>query len=365
MPRLLWTSDGRLGQRPRSLPGERGARLRAARFDAWERLAALAHAEEVDAVLVAGDLLDDIQVSAATLRRAAEVLAACAPRPVLVLPGARDPACPGAPWARLAAAAGPHVHVLRERAPWSLGDLTVWPCPLTRLGEGGDPTAWLPPRPTGDGHAHVVLAHGGQTTGGPGPHRVAVPAVLAKGYDVVGLGGAAVLTELDARAWAPGPPEPTRPTPEDAASGAGFALLVDLPLPLDGGPPAVRPVRVGALVWRESAATVRGPADLDALDAWWSSATAQPGLVRLTLRGALAPADRARLDALLARPTEAALDVDDDVATVLDDDALAGLDAPGFLGQALHDLRDAAATSRAAAEAAAALHRTLRAGGAR
>jgi hypothetical protein len=365
MPRLLWTADARLGQRPRALPGDRGERFRAARSAAYARLAELAHADDVDVILVAGDLLDDAQASAATLRAAAEALAAFAPRPVVLLPGARDPAGPGSPWARLLAAAGPHAHLLDARAPWTHGDLTVWPCPLTRRGEGGDPTAWLPRRPTDDGRAHVVLAHGGQTTGGPGPHRVGVEAALAKGYDFLGLGGATGLAELHPRAWAPGPPEPTRPTPDDAAPSAGFALRVDLPP--GGGPPEVRPTRVGAVTWRERELTLRGPDDLIALEAWLSLPAPGPRFDQLTLRGALRPADRARLDALLARHDDPAiaLDVDVDVRTTLHDDDLRDLDAPGFLGLALRDLRDASATSRAADDAALALFRALRAGGAR
>jgi DNA repair exonuclease SbcCD nuclease subunit len=87
--RFLHTADWQLGKPFGSVPGDAGAILREARFEAVRRIAALAHEHQVDAVLVAGDVFDSNLASEATLSRALAAMRGFA-GPWLLLPGNHD-----------------------------------------------------------------------------------------------------------------------------------------------------------------------------------------------------------------------------------------------------------------------------------
>jgi hypothetical protein len=341
MPRLLHTADWQLGLKLRAVAGERGARARDERFRVIGRLAAVAKAEAVDVVVVAGDVFDDNQVGPWLVARAEEELAAFAPIPVLLLPGNHDAAEPGGALERLARRGGlPHVTVALDEAPVALGGLQLFPCPLRERHTLLDPTAHVPARAPGDEAVRVVVAHGGVLDfGSPTelPNRIRLPELLAKGVDYVALGDWHGVYEADARAWYSGAPEPTR----FAEKRPGFALLVDLPGA--GVAPSVREVPVAATSWHEREVGLWGPEDVDALIAWLGGLPSPSAtLVKLRLSGAVGLADRARLDAALAEASERLLHLQlrsDDVVTTVSDADLADLDAPGFLGDALDALR--------------------------
>lgn len=119
MIQFLHTADWQLGLKLRYVPGDEGADLRAVRFEAVRRLAELAHAREVSAVVVAGDVFDDNAVGERTLQKAREALEAFAPIPVLLLPGNHDPGTPEGALARVGA--GGHVRVLSDGEPVDAG----------------------------------------------------------------------------------------------------------------------------------------------------------------------------------------------------------------------------------------------------
>jgi len=162
--RLLHTADWQLGLKLRFIPGERGALARDARFRVVETLAAKAHEHQVDAVVVAGDVFDDNQVSPHTLQKARDALQAFAPIPVYLIAGNHDAAEPGNALERLQQGTRPlpHVHVLLSEDPVPLGDHAVlYPCPLTRRHHFNDPTRHLPARTSGDPTLRIAIAHGG------------------------------------------------------------------------------------------------------------------------------------------------------------------------------------------------------------
>lgn len=326
MPRLLHTADWQLGRRARSARPIERSRSFDLRFQAVERLAALAHAHAVDAVVVAGDVFADNQVGTTVLQRAAEVLAAFAPIPVVLVPGNHDAAEPGGALRRLNA--GAHVHVALTHAPIAVGDLTLLPCPLFKRLERGDPTSHVE-RAEG---LRVVITHGSARDGAQGstPNRVDVAALLRKGVAYVALGDLPA-TRLGPRAAYAGPPV------DDAPGGS--AILVELG---DGEPAlttlATSPVRAIEHPV-EHGAELRTATDVGALSTWLAGLD-DPGhaLVSLRITGALRPPDRARLDALLNRDHGLLGFTVDDTVTLRLDEAIAAADAPGFLGTALGQL---------------------------
>lgn len=336
MPRILHTADWQLGLKLRRLQGDRGQHARTVRFGTVERIAALAHAQQVDLVVVAGDVFDDNQVGAWEVQRTRDALARFAPIPVLLTAGNHDAAEPGGVLARLAQGAPGHVHVALDATPRALGGVTVFPCPLPRRHTVEDPTQDLPARAADDDAVRVCVTHGAAHGFGSDDtaNRIDVERVLARGFDYVALGDWHAPKELGPRAWYAGTPEPTRFKDADGRC----VLVVDLPAP--GVTPTVTRHEVAKLRWVEpEPVTLHGQDDVDALDRRLSDLPDRGDtLVRLHLRGALPLEERARLDDLLARHAEALLSLQirsDQVATVIDPEAV---DAPGFLGEALREL---------------------------
>lgn len=338
--RFLHTADWQLGLKLRRLSGDRGARARDERFRCVERIATLAHDRDVDAVLVAGDVFDDNQVSGWVEQRARDALARFAPIPVLLLPGNHDAAEPGGVLARfLEGAQGlDHVQVLLDREPLTLGDATVFPCPLFARASVDDPTAHVPPRDDDTG-LRVVVAHGGVHDFGSqdAANLIDVERLERDGVDWIALGDWHGLKHVSPRAAYPGAPEPTR----FKEQAPGQVLIVDVAEA--GAVPQVEAVEVQGTWWHEpDPFTLRSMDDVEALDAWLAGLDPRGStLVRLHLQGALPPDARGRLDDVLAAHEDALLSLQlrtFDVRTDLSPDDLAEVDAPGFLGDALQRL---------------------------
>ena len=242
--KFIHTADWQLGLKLKYVPGDAGARARAARFDTVRRIAELARARGADCVLVAGDVFDDNAVGEDTLAQAHDALAAFAPTPVLLLPGNHDHAGPGSVWSRLWPAA--HVRALTARKPLDVAGATVYPCPLLRRHERDDPTAWLPARGAADG-IRVAVAHGGVIDFAgynEAPNLIDARRVLGLDFDYLALGDWHSKLCFDARAWYPGAPEATRFKETDP----GHVLWVEIPAP--GALPRVEAVPVARCHWR-------------------------------------------------------------------------------------------------------------------
>lgn len=337
MPRILHTADWQLGLPLLRLRDDRGAEARAERFRCVERIAALAKAENVDAVVVAGDVFDDNQVSPRVLQQARDALEAFAPIPVLLVPGNHDAAEPGNILERVPRdrPSLSHVHVLTTFDPLELDGVVYFPCPLLRRDTLADPTDGLPERDSGDTRVRIAISHGPVLDFGSGDahNRIDFEAVERKGFDFLALGDWHGLKQVSARTWYPGAPEATRFVEQDP----GKVLVVDIAEA--GAEPVVTPHHVGGLAWHERRFELNGAADVDALRAWL---LAHPNrsrtLVRLHLSGALLVEERARLDALLTQHESELMSLQvrtDEVVTIVDE---AAVDAPGFLGEALEEL---------------------------
>lgn len=287
MPRLLHTADWRLNHQP-------------ARFEAVARLAALAHAERVDAVLVAGDALDDADLDEATLDRVRQALAAFAPIPVVLVPGDRDAAEPEGALDRLRPPA--HVHTPRARALLAVGGLHVLACPRQRRHSDEDPLLGLQ-LPEVDGPL-VVVAHGlargmrGETPDTLQPER-------ARGADWVALGGSSAGAQPSERVAWPGTPEPW------GADLPGAALIVELTH--RGAAPLVTRHPVAVTTWTSVRRTLAGAlGDLPQALA----AAPRPGVLKLELDGLLDLPGRAALDRALdeaRRDPQLQVELDDQV----------------------------------------------------
>ena len=108
MPRILHTADWQIGKPFRWVDDpQKQARLQQERVDAVARIAEVSRQEQVDAVLVAGDLFDSSTVASAMVMEVMEVIGSI-PCPVMVIPGNHDHGGAGGIWRR--------ADLLRQRA---------------------------------------------------------------------------------------------------------------------------------------------------------------------------------------------------------------------------------------------------------
>ncbi|MEA3403561.1 MAG: DNA repair exonuclease [Armatimonadota bacterium] len=257
MIRFLHTADLQLGMRARDA-SERGERLREARFTSLERIVRLAQGEQVDFILVAGDMFEHNQVGTRTVSRAVQVLQAAAPIPVFVLPGNHDWYDASSVYQRreFADAEADNITLLVEAKPVDvLEGCRLYPCPVTERWSYVDPTSWIPQRED-DTRIRIGVAHG--TLPIPGEERI-LPiepdTAQRKGLDYLALGHTHGLRRYESdRVAYPGTPEQTGFGEE----AAGQVLLVGIER---GRPPEIEPRRTGTLTWLALERELDEPAD--------------------------------------------------------------------------------------------------------
>ncbi|MDP6606592.1 MAG: DNA repair exonuclease [Dehalococcoidia bacterium] len=162
--RLLHTSDVHLGAYDHGR-GDHLDGMRAGLEDAFRRTVDKAVNEQVDAMLIAGDFIDNARVRDETLHNAAAEIARTGV-PVVVLPGNHDHVGPSSLYNRIDwAAEAPNLHLMREPggetvAPDGL-DVEIWGRSHTEQDPRFTPFADAPPRgeaawQIGIGHGHFI-----------------------------------------------------------------------------------------------------------------------------------------------------------------------------------------------------------------
>ncbi len=355
MIRFLHTADWQLGLKLAFIGGDRGAIARVERFEAVRRIARVAKERKAQAVVVAGDVLDDNAVGRDTLQRTRDALEEFAPIPVLLLPGNHDSAGPDCALRRLDA--GSHVHPLLDRMPHDgVPGVRFYPCPLLRRHERDDPTGHLPPREPHE-PVRVAIAHGGLLDFGEGEswNRIDWQAVLSKGFDYLALGDWHGTLRFGERVWYAGTPEATR----FKEKKPGSVLMVEIDEP--GCVPRVEAIGVQRMRWVERIERLDEASHVEALARWLDSQDPKSmTLVDLTLQGHLPLGARAHLERMLEEKEAELLHLRVRADALLDEpgeEELSNLALEGFLGRAAAQLRTAG--TEEARDALRLLHRLL------
>jgi len=344
MTRFLHTADWQIGRQFATFDPEHAPILAEARMAAVERLAALATEHQVDAVLVAGDVFDAQTVSDRTVRRLFNALAGYG-GPWLMIPGNHDAALAESVWTRAErlGAVPPNAHLLLapELRLFEAQGFAVLPAPLTQRHTYSDLTAWFDAADTpagllriGIGHGSVqgILADGIDSTNPLAPDRAA-----SARLDYLALGDWHGCKRIDARTWYAGTPEPDR----FKANDAGRALLVEIAAP--GTEPVVTPLAVGEFRWQLLGAHLSVASDLDALIEQLAGLGASD-VVDLRVQGRVDLAGRQRLHAAVGSAEARARHLQADLTAlqlVPTDDDIAALQADGYLGEVIAELRAA------------------------
>jgi DNA repair exonuclease SbcCD nuclease subunit len=343
--RFLHTADWQVGKPFGAVPGDAGSELRGQRIRTVRRIAELAQARNVDAVLVAGDAFDSNDVTDKTLLLTLEALTPFTGTWVF-LPGNHDAALAHSVWTRMREMGLPENVVVADQPEpvdrWG-GRAVVLPAPLRRRREALDMTEWYGRAATPDRACRIGLAHG--TVAGRLPeaasNEIAADRAIQAGLSYLALGDWHGALKIAARSYYAGTPE----TDHFKANQSGSVHLVQT----DGlrAPETVESVSVSHYRWH--------PLRVELVDGTCRAAfDALKGLpdeprrcvVSMTLTGSLSLEERRRLDQGL-RSWEARLHhltVDDgalrDEPTADDLDAI---DTGGFVRAAVDRLRARAA----------------------
>lgn len=343
MPTILHTADWQIGRQYGSFDPDDAVPLAEARFAAVERIAALAAGHAVDAVVVAGDVFDAQTVSARTIRRLFQALEAFS-GPWVLIPGNHDAALADGVWAHAARlhAVPPHVHTVLAPGVVELpaARLALLCAPLTARHAFGDLSAWFDDAATPPGWWRVGVAHGAvqgllaEDIDSPNP--IAPDRAVRARLDYLALGDWHGTRRIDDHTWYAGTPEPDR----FKANDAGQALLVTLAEP--GGAPQVQTLPTARHRWLQRTQVLQVPSDLDALLDWL--AERQPHeVLDLVLEGQLDLAQHQRLQHALGEAEARLRSLRRDLAGLRlapTAEDIAALQADGYVGEVLADLRD-------------------------
>ena len=282
--RFIHTSDWQIGRAFRMFDDKTANVLEAARLEAVDSIAAAAVAGGARHVFVAGDVYDSPDLASRTLRQVLERLRSHEGLRWWLLPGNHDPARAGGVWDRVQAIGLPaNVVALTEpRLREIEAGVFVLPAPLVARSVARDPTDWMAGCETPPGAIRIGLAHGSiRSFGSDGDEGVIDPARAASArLDYLALGDWHGMTEVNARTWYAGTPEPDR----FRDNAPGHALLVSIAEA--GAVPVVELCRTGRFRWVAERAEINGAAGLAALEQSWSSrGDLKDVLAQVTLTG--------------------------------------------------------------------------------
>ncbi|PTV97270.1 DNA repair exonuclease SbcCD nuclease subunit [Rhodobacter aestuarii] len=301
---FLHASDLHLGKPFGGYPEAIRNRLREARHGAIAALATAARSGRARHVLLAGDTFDAETPAPETLRQALSAMAEESDIAWTLLPGNHDSLAATELWRRIATEAPENLRVLTTPDPIALsGGVYVLPAPCTQRRPGRDLTeAMSAPTPEGAvriglGHGAITDFSGGESLAEEGGAGIIPPdRATRSGLDYLALGDWHGQMQVGPRTWYSGTPEPDG-FKHDLAGGA---LLVSLDRP--GDPPDVTPMETGHLRWHGLSLEMLPGEDTTALlDLMLPGSRRRNHLVKLVISGRLPLAERAALEAELAR----------------------------------------------------------------
>jgi len=315
--RFLHSADWQLGK-PFATVGDevKRHRLQVERVQVIRRMAALVAERALDFVVVAGDLFDSPHVTKATVSAACEAMGLMRV-PVLVIPGNHDHGGPGSIWEqaffrREREQLAPNLRVLLKGEPVVLEKAVVFPAPLLRRHEAGNPVAWVREGLDDAGVPgelpRIVVAHGtvqgfggveDDEEGGAGVANWIDLASLPEGaVDYVALGDWHGTKQVGPVAWYSGTPEIDR-FPKGESNDPGNVLVVEAGR---GRVPVVEKVATGRFVWKREAFRFSDDASVELFGARldeWIGERRDEHLLRLVLEGSLGIDAAGRLGKML------------------------------------------------------------------
>lgn len=265
--KFLHTADWHLGMKYSQL-GEKAEKTRQIRVKSVQKVLDHAREENVDFVLVAGDLFDSNDVDHRLLNIVSEILAQSRV-PIYIIPGNHDPLTMDSLYLDPVWDSLENVTIFSESEPFTLSypDVTIYPSPISQKQSKDDPTEWITAsRVREDDHYNRIsigMAHGNlaiegfiDNTNFPiKPQRTEI-----SGLDYLALGEwHSLYTHHNPdgipRTIYPGTPETTKFGEENS----GKAVIVEIEKP--NSAPVIQELDVGTLIWEKHNLEIYSMAD--------------------------------------------------------------------------------------------------------
>ncbi|MCU1006587.1 metallophosphoesterase family protein [Stenotrophomonas maltophilia] len=341
MPKFLHTADWQIGKHFGGFEPDDAALLAKARIDGIRVIAELAAAEQVDGVLVAGDVFDAQTVADKTIQQAFRAMELY-PGPWLLMPGNHDAGLIESVWTRAQRlGAVPSNAVLCLTAtPLSLldGNVAVLPAPLTQRNTFTDLTEWFEDAATESGVIRIGMAHGSVQgilhDGIDSANPIAAGRAASARLDYLALGDWHGAAQIDARTWYSGTHEQDR----FRGNEPGNVLIVEVEA---GQEPRVRQVRTGRHQWRQLNARLQVASDIEALETTLETLSTTD-VIELTVAGTVDLASHERIQRAVSRAQGRVLALRWDLAGLQllpSSEDIASLRADGYLADAIDELR--------------------------
>lgn len=294
-------------------------------------------------VLVAGDVFDAQTVSDRTIRRTFHAMEAFA-GPWVLLSGNHDAALAESVWTRAQrlGAVPDNVHLALESGVLEFPQqgMAILAAPLTQRHTYDDVTAAFDHLEAAPGLLRIGLAHGSVQGVLPEDSDFANPIAPnraeAARLDYLALGDWHGAKQIDSRTWYSGTPEGDRFRNNDA----GYALLVDIPRA--GAEPVVTARRIGQHEWQQMHEVLSVESDLDGFI--HALAAVEPdSVLDIHLEGQITLAGEQRLLQALSEAEARHRSLQWDFSRLRlqpTEDDIAALQADGYLGEVIQELRD-------------------------
>lgn len=285
MVKFLHTADWHLGLKYKQL-GDKAQIARDIRLKTAQKILTTARDNDVDFILIAGDLLDSNQVDRNLVGEVSQMFQQVSPTPVYLLPGNHDPFTRDSLYHDPAWESVDNLTIFQENKTVVTGNCTLYPCPVTQKQSQEDPTEWIN-TPGESNQITIGVAHGNLQVGFIDEANFPIPPdrTQISGLDYLALGEWHSLFQHPDRDGInrtvyPGTPETTK-FGEDAS---GKIVLVEIKSANDT--PLITPLDVGSLSWLKLEKEINTLADARYLEAELKSIT-QPEnhFIYLQLRG--------------------------------------------------------------------------------
>ncbi len=352
MTRFLHTADLQVGRKYSQFDPDDAVTMADERIAVVVRMAEIAAAREVDAVLVAGDVFDLQMVPDRTIRRLFAATSAFN-GPWVMIPGNHDAALAESVWTRAQrlGAVPENVHLALKPGVVELPtcQAAILAAPLTQRHTFSDTTEFFDTVATPEGWLRIGLAHG--SVSGilaediDSANPISSTRTTSARLDYLALGDWHGFKIVDARCAYSGTPEQDR----FRGNEPGYCLIVDVE---PGGLPAVEPVRVGRFRWQEMLFRVAVDSDVDVICSALQALDAND-VVQLKVDGRTDLAGQRRLTEAIGKAHAVVQSLTYDLADLRllpTAEDIAALRADGYVADVIAELREAQEAGRSAAD---------------
>lgn len=309
--RFLHTADWQIGKPFQSIQNvSKRESLRKQRVDTLRALSSIVKSENIEFVIVCGDLFDSSTPDKPTVSNLCSAVGELIV-PVYAIPGNHDHGGPGCIWQqdfflREQQQLAPNLQLLLNAEPVITENAVFFPCPLTRRHISSDPTTWLqsPPADLPNDRPWIALAHGstqGFSSSGDeeissSTNQIDLSKLPDNTYDYIALGDWHGLKQIQSNAWYSGTPEQDR-FARGESNEPGHVLVIDIPG--RGQTVQVNPIKTSTIGWHAMPEfSLTSDADLDSLEAKLEPILGnrtQSDLLKLSLSGTLSLSGYSRL----------------------------------------------------------------------